>query len=160
MLEWSGGILKALLSSLDRENYLVPQLKMKQRGRWVCLLLCWPTLLQCLHASVLKRTVIVVVYRTLYVCKFATLWNCLRCTLSNTEDKCLIRIVLMKTNRQAGNCWTSLLEGQYCADAWVQDQMQRKLTLERFQREVRSSCNFEIILAEITASFFSEILLA
>uniref|UniRef100_A0A3Q2PAK0 CS domain-containing protein n=1 Tax=Fundulus heteroclitus TaxID=8078 RepID=A0A3Q2PAK0_FUNHE len=52
------------------------------------------------------------------------------------EDKCLIRIVLMKTNREAGNCWSSLLEGEYCANAWVQDQMQRKLTLERFQREV------------------------
>lgn len=42
----------------------------------------------------------------------------------------------MKTNREAGNCWSSLLEGEYCANAWVQDQMQRKLTLERFQREV------------------------
>lgn len=44
----------------------------------------------------------------------------------------------MKTNREAGNCWTSLLEEQYAADPWLQDQMQRKLTLERFQREVRS----------------------
>lgn len=43
----------------------------------------------------------------------------------------------MKTNREAGNCWTSLLEGEYCANAWVQNQMQKKLTLERFQREVR-----------------------
>lgn len=42
----------------------------------------------------------------------------------------------MKTNREAGNCWTSLLEGEYCANAWVQNQMQKKLTLERFQREV------------------------
>lgn len=55
-----------------------------------------------------------------------------------TEDKCLIRIILMKTNREAGNCWSSLLEGEYCANAWVQDQMQKKLTLERFQREVSS----------------------
>ncbi|NWR70821.1 NUDC2 protein, partial [Centropus unirufus] len=53
------------------------------------------------------------------------------------EDKKLIRIVLMKTNRDAGNCWTSLLEKEYAADPWVQDQMQRKLTLERFQREAR-----------------------
>lgn len=45
----------------------------------------------------------------------------------------------MKTNREAGNCWTSLLEGEYCANAWVQNQMQKKLTLERFQREVRLS---------------------
>lgn len=42
----------------------------------------------------------------------------------------------MKTNREAGNCWSSLLEGEYCANAWIQDQMQKKLTLERFQREV------------------------
>lgn len=54
------------------------------------------------------------------------------------EDKCLIRIILMKTNREAGNCWSSLLEGEYCANAWVQEQMQKKLTLERFQREVSS----------------------
>lgn len=55
---------------------------------------------------------------------------------SSIEDNCLIRIILMKTNREAGNCWTSLLEGEYCANAWVQNQMQKKLTLERFQREV------------------------
>ncbi|XP_042560853.1 nudC domain-containing protein 2 [Clupea harengus] len=66
------------------------------------------------------------------------------------EDKCLIRIVLMKTNREAGNCWTSLLEGQYCADAWVQDQMQRKLTLERFQRE---NPGFDFSGAEISGNF-------
>uniref|UniRef100_A0A8V0YBV6 NudC domain-containing protein 2 n=1 Tax=Gallus gallus TaxID=9031 RepID=A0A8V0YBV6_CHICK len=52
-----------------------------------------------------------------------------------TLDRKLIRIVLMKTNRDAGNCWTSLLKNEYAADPWVQDQMQRKLTLERFQRE-------------------------
>ncbi|XP_016326941.1 nudC domain-containing protein 2 [Sinocyclocheilus anshuiensis] len=51
------------------------------------------------------------------------------------EDRKLIRIVLMKSNREAGNCWRSLLEGEYAADPWVQDQMQRKLTLERFQRD-------------------------
>lgn len=66
------------------------------------------------------------------------------------EDKCLIRIVLMKTNREAGNCWASLLEGQYCADAWVQDQMQRKLTLERFQRE---NPGFDFSGAEISGNF-------
>lgn len=55
--------------------------------------------------------------------------------LHSIEDRKLIRIVLMKTNRDAGNCWTSLLENEYAADPWVQDQMQRKLTLERFQRE-------------------------
>ncbi|KAM6977472.1 nudC domain-containing protein 2 [Aplochiton taeniatus] len=66
------------------------------------------------------------------------------------EDKCLIRIVLTKSNREAGNCWTSLLEGQYSADAWVQDQMQRKLTLERFQRE---NPGFDFSGAEISGNF-------
>ncbi|XP_077464651.1 nudC domain-containing protein 2 [Stigmatopora argus] len=66
------------------------------------------------------------------------------------EDKCLIRIVLMKTNREAGNCWSSLLEGEYRANAWVQDQMQRKLTLERFQRE---NPGFDFSGAEISGNF-------
>ncbi|XP_037116860.1 nudC domain-containing protein 2 [Syngnathus acus] len=66
------------------------------------------------------------------------------------EDKCLIRIVLMKTNREAGNCWSSLLEGEYSANAWVQDQMQRKLTLERFQRE---NPGFDFSGAEISGNF-------
>ncbi|KAI1234037.1 hypothetical protein IHE44_0003747 [Lamprotornis superbus] len=34
------------------------------------------------------------------------------------EDRQMIRIVLMKTNRDAGNCWTSLLENEYAADPW------------------------------------------
>ena len=52
------------------------------------------------------------------------------------EDRKLIRIVLVKSDRHAGNCWRSLLEGQYECDPWVFDQMEKKLTLERFQREV------------------------
>ncbi|XP_016404899.1 nudC domain-containing protein 2 isoform X1 [Sinocyclocheilus rhinocerous] len=66
------------------------------------------------------------------------------------EDRKLIRIVLMKSNREAGNCWRSLLEGEYAADAWVQDQMQRKLTLERFQRE---NPGFDFSGAEISGNF-------
>ncbi|KAI6077025.1 NudC domain-containing protein 2 [Aix galericulata] len=68
------------------------------------------------------------------------------------EDRKLIRIVLMKTNRDAGNCWTSLLENDYAADPWVQDQMQRKLTLERFQREA----SFLIICSNSKAGSHSE----
>ena len=48
----------------------------------------------------------------------------------------MIHIVFTKMRRDAANCWTSLLESDYAADPWVQDQMQRKLTLERFQKEV------------------------
>ncbi|XP_066573085.1 nudC domain-containing protein 2 [Amia ocellicauda] len=66
------------------------------------------------------------------------------------EDRKLIQIILMKSNREAGNCWLSLLEGQYCADPWVQDQMQKKLTLERFQRE---NPGFDFSGAEISGNF-------
>ncbi|XP_052010743.1 nudC domain-containing protein 2-like [Xyrauchen texanus] len=66
------------------------------------------------------------------------------------EDKKIIQIVLMKTNREAGNCWQSLLEGEYAADPWVQDQMQRKLTLERFQRE---NPGFDFSGTEISGNF-------
>lgn len=52
------------------------------------------------------------------------------------EDRKMVRIVLTKTKRDAANCWTSLLESEYAADPWVQDQMQRKLTLERFQKKI------------------------
>ena len=47
-----------------------------------------------------------------------------------------MRIVLVKSQRDAANCWRSLLEGQFAADAYVFDQMEKKLTLERFQNEV------------------------
>ncbi|KAJ3587768.1 hypothetical protein NHX12_011365 [Muraenolepis orangiensis] len=66
------------------------------------------------------------------------------------EDKILIRVVLMKTKREAGNCWLSLLEGEYCADASVQDQMQKKLTLERFQRE---NPGFDFSGADISGNY-------
>lgn len=53
-----------------------------------------------------------------------------------SEDRKLVRIVLVKSERDAGNCWQSLLEGQYETDAWVFNEMEKKMTLERFQREV------------------------
>ncbi|XP_053574554.1 nudC domain-containing protein 2 [Bombina bombina] len=66
------------------------------------------------------------------------------------EDRKLIRIILTKTNRDAGNCWTSLLEGEYFADPLIQDQMQKKLTLERFQRE---NPGFDFSGAEISGNY-------
>ncbi len=48
----------------------------------------------------------------------------------------MLRLVLQKSERQASNLWKSLLQGQYAADAWLLDNTQKKLTLERFQREV------------------------
>ncbi|KAG8439083.1 hypothetical protein GDO86_005334 [Hymenochirus boettgeri] len=68
------------------------------------------------------------------------------------EDRKLIRIILTKTNRDAGNCWESLLDGEYSAGPWVQDQMQKKLTLERFQRE---NPGFDFSGAEISGNYSS-----
>ena len=53
-----------------------------------------------------------------------------------TEDRSLLRIVLIKSNRDAANCWKSLLQGKYEADLLAFNNMEKKLTLERFQREV------------------------
>lgn len=61
-----------------------------------------------------------------------------------SEDKTLLRIVLAKSHREASNCWRSLLEGQYESNAWELDQMEKKLTLERFQSEVSSVCTCSV----------------
>ena len=53
-----------------------------------------------------------------------------------TEDGALLRIVLVKSSRDAANCWRSLLQGKYEADPLAFNNMEKKLTLERFQREV------------------------
>ncbi|XP_044517652.1 nudC domain-containing protein 2 isoform X2 [Gracilinanus agilis] len=66
------------------------------------------------------------------------------------KDRKMVRIVLTKTKRDAANCWTSLLETEYAADPWVQDQMQRKLTLERFQKE---NPGFDFSGAEISGNY-------
>lgn len=52
------------------------------------------------------------------------------------EDGTLLRIVLVKSSRDAANCWRSLLQGKYEADPLAFTNMEKKLTLERFQREV------------------------
>lgn len=49
----------------------------------------------------------------------------------------MIRLVLVKSDRSPANCWMSLLEGEFECDPFVFDKMEKKMTLERFQREVR-----------------------
>ena len=57
------------------------------------------------------------------------------------EDNELVRIILVKSGRDAANCWHSLLSNEYSADPWTFNEMEKKLTLERFQKEVISkSC--------------------
>ncbi|XP_033123579.1 nudC domain-containing protein 2-like isoform X2 [Anneissia japonica] len=55
--------------------------------------------------------------------------------LWDLEDRKLLRLTLTKGNPTAENCWQSLLKEQYAADPMKFDQMEKKLTLERFQNE-------------------------
>ena len=57
-------------------------------------------------------------------------------TYTQIEDGCLVRIVLCKSKRTADASWPSLLKGQYSADAATFDEIEKKMTLERFQKEV------------------------
>ena len=59
--------------------------------------------------------------------------------ISISEDNELVRIILVKSGRDAANCWHSLLSNEYSADPWTFNEMEKKLTLERFQREVHQS---------------------
>ncbi|GFS09707.1 NudC domain-containing protein 2-like [Elysia marginata] len=52
------------------------------------------------------------------------------------EDKRYVRICLSKAHDTAAHCWPSLLVGQYQVDPMTFDEMQKKLTLQRFQFEV------------------------
>ena len=54
-----------------------------------------------------------------------------------SEDRKLLRICLPKTLSGANKCWQSLLKDQYVADPFTYDQMEQKLTLQRYQYEVR-----------------------
>ncbi|XP_069131529.1 nudC domain-containing protein 2-like [Argopecten irradians] len=51
------------------------------------------------------------------------------------EDKKFLRICLVKGVATAKNCWRSLLTDNYVVDPYTFDQMEKKLTLQRFQLE-------------------------
>ncbi|KAK3737965.1 hypothetical protein QZH41_009199, partial [Actinostola sp. cb2023] len=51
------------------------------------------------------------------------------------EDQKLIRIVLVKSQRDPSKGWKSLLTDQYQTDPFTFNEMEKKLTLERFQKE-------------------------
>ncbi|XP_035681420.1 nudC domain-containing protein 2-like isoform X1 [Branchiostoma floridae] len=57
--------------------------------------------------------------------------------LWTVEDNKLLRIVITKSDRTGRDCWQSLLQGQYPADPQVYDDMEKKLTMERVQRETQ-----------------------
>ncbi|XP_019647369.1 PREDICTED: nudC domain-containing protein 2-like isoform X2 [Branchiostoma belcheri] len=70
--------------------------------------------------------------------------------LWTVEDNKLLRIVITKSDRTGRDCWQSLLQGQYPADPQVYDNMEKKLTMERVQRE-NPGLNFAD--AEITGNY-------
>jgi hypothetical protein len=54
-----------------------------------------------------------------------------------SEDQKLVQITLVKSSREAKNCWKSLLKDQFEMDAWTLMQTEKKMALEKFQRQVR-----------------------
>ncbi|PFX23552.1 nudC domain-containing protein 2-like [Stylophora pistillata] len=66
------------------------------------------------------------------------------------EDNELVRIILMKSSRDAASGWKSLLVNEYSADPWTFNEMEKKLTLERFQKE---NPGFDFSKADITGNY-------
>lgn len=64
--------------------------------------------------------------------------------LFSVEDKKLLRIFLVKVDKTASSCWPSLLTNRFEANPYIKDEMEKKLTLQRFQLEVdtRHICEF------------------
>ena len=61
-----------------------------------------------------------------------------------------LEIILIKSVRDASNCWRSLLTDKYLADSKVFDDMEKKLTLERFHLE---HPGFDFSNADITGNY-------
>ncbi|XP_057313569.1 nudC domain-containing protein 2-like isoform X1 [Hydractinia symbiolongicarpus] len=67
------------------------------------------------------------------------------------EDKKLLRIILPKSHKDASNCWKSLFStNEYAVDSYTFQEMEKKLTLERFQTE---NPGFDFSKAEVSGNF-------
>ncbi|EGD81934.1 NudC domain-containing protein 2 [Salpingoeca rosetta] len=66
------------------------------------------------------------------------------------NDGAELHILLIKSHRDASGAWSSLLKDQYELDPLVFDQVQKQLTLERFQRE---NPGFDFTDAEVTGNY-------
>eukprot|EP00050_Salpingoeca_kvevrii_P002028 m.185531 g.185531 ORF g.185531 m.185531 type:complete len:158 (-) comp10519_c0_seq3:11737-12210(-) len=66
------------------------------------------------------------------------------------DNGATVRVALTKALRGAEHAWKSLLKGAYDADAAVFDDMEKQLTLERFQRE---NPGFDFSGAELTGNY-------
>ena len=65
----------------------------------------------------------------------------------------MLNIVLIKSQRKASECWKSLLVDEYIVDPFTFMEMEKKLTLERFQSEVKVSSGIKTI--KVTPNFGS-----
>lgn len=52
----------------------------------------------------------------------------------------------MKAHKDPSNCWKSLLKGDNVVDPLTFNEMEKKMVLERFQREVLGFYHFETYL--------------
>ena len=68
-------------------------------------------------------------------------------SLSNGKE---LDIALIKSLKDASNCWKSLLKDKFVADPKVFDDMEKKLTLERFHLE---HPGFDFSNAEISGNY-------
>lgn len=72
-------------------------------------------------------------------------------SLWTLEDNKLLHIVLQKCERNASNCWKSLLaNNEYPVDPLTFQEMEKKLTLERFQNE---NPGMDFSKAEMTGNY-------
>eukprot|EP00118_Oscarella_pearsei_P010852 m.68857 g.68857 ORF g.68857 m.68857 type:complete len:153 (+) comp35562_c0_seq1:403-861(+) len=67
-----------------------------------------------------------------------------------TVDRRLIRLSLVKSSRQVKSCWESLLKGQYPLDPLTMQNTQKKMALEKYQRE---HPGFDFSGAEVTGNY-------
>jgi hypothetical protein len=67
-----------------------------------------------------------------------------------SEDQKLVQITLVKSSREAKNCWKSLLKDQFEMDAWTLMQTEKKMALEKFQRQ---HPGFDFSGADITGNY-------
>ncbi|KAK7097492.1 nudC domain-containing protein 2-like [Littorina saxatilis] len=66
------------------------------------------------------------------------------------EDKRVLRVCLSKALATADHCWKSLLTDRYHVDPYTLDEMQKKLTLQRFQME---NPGFDFSGATVTGNY-------
>ncbi|XP_065842961.1 nudC domain-containing protein 2-like [Oscarella lobularis] len=66
------------------------------------------------------------------------------------EDQRLVRLTLVKSSRHVKTCWEALLKDQYALDAITLQNMQKKMALEKYQRQ---HPGFDFSGADVTGNY-------